>query len=196
MERSDLAQRASTLLASVGAVWAVSLYCLWWDPGLAYHLAVIPRRVDSLVGLVGMPFVHGSPRHLIANTGPLVIFGAILLSRGKAYFLLVTLSIAVSGGLVLWLGGRQAAHIGASGVIFGYFGFLVVRGLYERRLSSLTVTLLVILVYSGSMVFGLVPQHGVSWEAHLYGLLAGMGVARVAYGLDKRRERAAAEAVP
>ena len=196
MERSDLAQRASTLLASVGAVWAVSLYCLWVDPGLAYDLAVIPRRVDSLAGLVGMPFVHGSPRHLIANTGPLVIFGAILLSRGKAYFLLVTLSIAVSGGLVLWLGGRQAAHIGASGVIFGYFGFLVVRGLYERRLSSLTVTLLVILAYSGSMVFGLVPQHGVSWEAHLYGLLAGMGVARVAYGLDKRRERAAAEAVP
>ena len=193
MEPSDLRRRAVTLLASVGVVWAVSVYCLFADPGLAYLLAVIPRRVDGLAGLISMPFVHGSLGHLIANTGPLIIFGAILLSRGKGYFLLVTLAIAVVGGFVLWLFGRQAAHIGASGVIFGYFGFLVVRGIYERRISSLAVTLLVIFLYGGGMIFGLVPQPGVSWEAHVFGLLAGLVVARVAFALDKRRDRADAE---
>lgn len=195
MERFDLGQRAGTLLIGVGAVWAVSLVGLFAYPELQYLLAVIPRRLDSLGGLLGMPLVHGSLGHLIANTGPLVIFGAILLSRGRAYFLWVTLAIALVGGLLVWLFGRQSAHIGASGVIFGYFGFLVLRGLYERRLSSLTVTLIVTFVYSGGMVFGLVPQPGVSWEGHLFGLIAGLGVARVAFALDKRK-RAVAEAEP
>ena len=194
MEPSDLWRRAGTLLVSVGVVWAVSLYCLFVDQGLTYDLAVIPRRADGLGGLLGMPLVHGSLGHLIANTGPLVIFAAILLSRGKGYFLLVTLAIVVLCGFVLWLFGRSAAHIGASGLVFGYFGFLVVRGLYERRLSSLAVTLMVIFAYSGGMIFGLVPQQGVSWEGHLFGLLAGIAVARVAFGLDKQRKSAAEEA--
>lgn len=194
IEPSDLRQRAVTLLACLGVVWAVSLYGLFVHPKFVYYLAVIPRRVDGLGGILGMPFVHGSLGHLLANTWPLVVFGAILLSRGKRYFLLVTLAIAVVAGLLVWLFGRQEAHIGASGVIFGYFGFLVVRGLYERRVSSLAIALIAIFLYGGSMLFGLVPQRGVSWEGHLFGLLAGIGVARLAFGMDKRRERAAAEA--
>ena len=192
IESSDLRQRALTLLASVGAVWAVSLYGLV-NRGFIYDLAVIPRRADSLVGIFGMPFVHGSLGHLLANTWPLVVFGAILLSRGTGYFLQITAAIAVLGGLILWVVGRGEAHIGASGVICGYFGFVVVRGLYERRISSLAVALIAVFLYGGSMLFGLVPQQGVSWEGHLTGLIAGMGVARIAFGMDKRRDRAGAE---
>ena len=193
MEPSDLWRRVGMLLVSVGVVWVVSLYGLLLDRGLISDLAVIPRRADGLGGLLGMPLVHGSWQHLSANTGPLVIFGAILLGRGKGYFLLVTLAIAVLSGFVLWLFGRPAHHIGASGVIFGYFSFLVVRGLYERRLSSLAVTVLVIFAYGGGMIFGLVPQPGVSWEAHLFGLLAGVIVAHVAFRWDKQRKEAVEE---
>ena len=194
IESSDLRSRALTLLACVGVVWAVSLYALWVDPGFVYDLAVIPRRADSLLGIFGMPFVHGSLGHLLANTWPLVVFGGILLSRGTGYFLLVTLAIAVLAGLVLWLFGRGQAHIGASGVICGYFGFVVVRGLYERRIPSLAIASIAVFLYGGSMLFGLVPQEGVSWEGHLCGLIAGMGVARFAFGMDRRRERQAAQA--
>ena len=181
------------LLAAVGAIWAVSAYGLLVDPGLQFALAVVPRQVDGLVGVLGMPLVHGSMTHLVANTLPLLIFGMLLLSRGVGYFFKVSIAIAVLGGAALWLFGRASAHIGASGLVFGYFGFLVVRGLYERRLGSLGVTLLVIVLYGG-MIFGVLPgDDHISWEAHLCGLVAGGVLARIAYGLQRRR---AADAAP
>ena len=183
--------RALALLAAVGVVWAVSLIGLFAVPQLPYYLGVLPRRLDGLIGIFGMPFVHGSLGHLLANTVPLLFFGAMLVGRSVRYFFAVALAVTVLGGLGLWLFGRSAAHIGASGMVFGLFGFLVVRGLYERRLSSIAITALVTVVYGG-MIFGVLPRGGhVSWEAHLFGLLAGIGVARVAHALDRRREAVA-----
>lgn len=187
MPSEALRPRIAALAATLGVIWCVSLVGLFALPHLPHALAVVPRRMDSLIGILGMPLVHGSVMHLLANTVPMIFFGALLLSRGVRYFAVVTLAIAVLGGFALWLMGRQAAHIGASGVVFGFFGFLVVRGLYERRLSSIAVTGLVILVYGG-MVFGVLPRGDhISWEAHLFGLLAGILVARLGHALDKRR---------
>lgn len=178
--------RVLALLVVVGAVWAVSVLG-FWNEQLQYSLALVPRRLDGLFGIVGMPFVHDSWGHLMANTVPLLFFGAMLLGRGIRYFVGVTLIVGALGGLALWLFGRQALHIGASGVVFGLFGFLVVRGLYERRLSSIAITVVVTLSYGG-MVFGVLPSDGhVSWEAHLFGLLAGIVVARAAHALARRR---------
>lgn len=185
--------RAVALLAVVGAIWIVSLTDLLVAPRLHLHLAVVPRRLDGLLGVFGMPFVHGSLGHLLANTVPLLFFGAMLVGRGVRYFLVVTALVAVLGGIALWLFGRQALHIGASGVVFGLFGFLVVRGLYERRLSSAAIAILVTVVYGG-MIFGVLPRGDqVSWEAHLFGLLAGCGVARLGHALDRRRQVVADE---
>lgn len=183
--------RLLTLFTSIGVVWGVSLYGVFVDRGLPYDLAVVPRQTDGLAGILGMPFVHGSVAHLVANTVPMLVFGSMLLIRGARYFFAVVAGVAVVGGLALWVFGRQAAHIGASGVVFGLFAFLVVRGLYERRVSSITISVMVAIVYGGSMIFGLVPRDdGVSWEAHLFGLLAGILAARVAYAIDNRsRER-------
>ena len=89
---------------------------------------------------------------------------------------------------MLWLLGRDAAHIGASGVVFGIFGFLVARAFYERNLRSGLVALAVIAFY-GTMIFGVLPQGGhVSWEGHLFGLVAGIVVARGAFLIEQRRE--------
>ena len=193
-EASDLRQRALALLAVLGGIWLVSLYALFLDAGLVYGLALLPRRFDGLPGVFGMPFVHGSLGHLMANSGPLLVFGAMLLGRGVGYYLSVTLAVAVLAGLLLWLFGRNAAHIGASGLAFGLFGFLIVRGLYERRATSIAVSV-VVTVFYGGMVFGVLPSAGdgtqregqVSWDGHLFGLLAGVALAVALDHWQKRR---------
>lgn len=186
---SEWKPRIVGVFASIGVIWGVSLFALLVAPQLVPLLAVVPRRLDGLPGVLGMPFVHDSLGHLMANTVPLIVFGLMLVVRGLRYFLGVALAVALLGGLALWAFGRNAMHIGASGVVFGLFGFLVVRGLYERRLTSIAVTVLVTFSYGASMLIGIVPTTGpISWEAHLFGLLAGIVAARAAYALDKRHQ--------
>ena len=182
-----LRSRIGTLAGTLGVVWGVSLFALYVDRGLVFDLALVPRRVDGLLGVFGMPLVHGSMEHLLANTAPLAILGGLVVARGAGYFLIVSLAIAVLGGLALWLFGREAAHVGASGLVFGFFGFLVTRAFYERSLRSALVALLVIVAY-GTMFFGVLPQGGqISWEGHLFGLIAGGFVARGAFAVERRR---------
>lgn len=189
IDLSTLKPRIAALGGAVCLMWAVSLFALYVDRGLLYDLALHPREVGGLFGILGMPFVHGSLHHLLANTVPLLIMGALLVARGAAYFLRVSVAIAVLGGLGLWLLGREAAHIGASGLVFGIFGFLIVRGIYERCVRSALVALAVFLTY-GTMIFGILPQGGhVSWEGHLFGLIAGAVVARGVLALDRRRQK-------
>ncbi len=177
--------RATALFGGVALIWAVSLFALYVNPNLISALALVPRRIDRLAGILTSPLVHGSFTHLAANTVPLLILGGMVATRGARYHLTVTLAIVVLGGLALWVLGRDAAHIGASGLVFGYFGFLIARGYYERRLTSIAVSVVVVVVYGG-MIAGVLPQGGhVSWEGHLFGLLAGGACARTA--LARRR---------
>ena len=193
-EWAEVKSRAAALVVSVAAVWAVSLWGLFVDPGVAYDMALVPRRLDGLPGIVGMPFVHGSMSHLLANTLPMLVLGGMIVLRGAGYYLLVALAIALVGGLALWTIGREVAHIGASGVVFGFFGFLVTRGLYERRLQSMTIALVVLLFYGG-MIWGVLPQDdGISWDGHLCGLVAGCVAARGAFALDRRAGEEARQA--
>ncbi len=183
--KSAVTQRAAVLFGGVGLVWAVSLYALA-DQSVLYALALTPRRLDGLPGVMGMPFVHQSLWHLVANTLSLVPLAAIVLFRGVRYYLVTVAWIVVLGGLAVWLFGREAVHVGASGLVFGLVGFLVVRGLYERALTSLLVSLVVVLLYGGT-IWGVLPRgDGVSWEAHLFGLIAGAATARVLVGLNAR----------
>ena len=177
--------RAATLFAGAALIWAVSLYGLFVDERLVDVLALAPRRIDGLPGILSAPLVHGSFAHLLANTVPLLILGGLVVIRGVASYLTTTLAIVVLGGLGLWVLGRDAAHIGASGLIFGYFGFLVGRGYYERRLQSIAVSVLVVVVYGG-LIVGVLPRGDrVSWEAHLFGLIAGGLCARVAFARER-----------
>ena len=187
----DTRSRIVVLALVIAAVWAVSLVALGYGDALIYRLALVPRRVDGLPGVLAMPFVHGSFAHLMSNTIPLLVFGAFLLLRGVRYYVAVSLGLVVLGGVLLWLFGREAAHIGASGVVFGYFGFLVTRGVYERSLQAVGVALLVVVLYGG-MIFGVLPgADGVSWDGHLTGLVAGIAVARVAFEMERRRTQGA-----
>jgi membrane associated rhomboid family serine protease len=145
----------------------------------AEQLSVVPRTAGGLVGLVTAPFIHANFAHLVANLPPFLVLGALMLRRGERQFLNVAFAIALGQGMLLWLMGRRAAHMGMSGVIFGFFGWLIALGWFTRATSDLLVAGGVLLFYGG-MLAGIAPaRNGSSWEGHLFGLIAGIGTAWV-----------------
>lgn len=143
------------------------------------QLGNIPRYVPGLKGIVLGPFIHGSLQHFLSNIIPLSIFSYLMLQYGLKRYLLVSLWIIVLAGLLVWLFGRSASHIGASGVIYGYFGYLVLAGFLNKSLKLLLISLLVAFFYGG-LIFGVMPSGPfVSWESHLFGFIAGLVAARL-----------------
>lgn len=132
-----------------------------------------PRHLDGLTGIVFGPFLHSSWPHLLSNIFPFVVLGwfVSLISVGR--FLAVSATIIVVGGLLVWVLGRPGIHVGASGWVFGLWGYLIGRGWFERSFQAIGVALVVLALYGG-LVFGLLPQHGVSFESHLAGAVAGI----------------------
>ena len=146
-------------------------------PKTARQLAVVPRTGAGLLGLITAPFIHANVAHLTANLPPFVVLGALVLRRGEGQFLPVVVAIALGQGVLLWLLGRHAAHMGMSGVIFGFFGYLVAVAGFTRATPDLLVAAGVAVFY-GSMLAGVAPaRNGTSWEGHLFGLIAGAGTA-------------------
>lgn len=169
----------SLLLIFLIAIWVVELVNTFLGHRLNVY-GVLPRTVEGLRGIPLSPFLHGGFGHLAANTFPLLVLGGLVAVRRRGNFLGVTVFIVFVGGAGLWLVGRPALHVGASGLLFGYFGYLVARGWYERSVLSILVALAVILVFGWGIFFGLLPTAGfVSWEGHLCGMAAGGLVARL-----------------
>ncbi len=157
----------------VAFLWAIQIVNWGTGYGLNAAFGLIPRQVGGLDGIFGMPLLHGSFSHLISNTPPLILMGALLAATATRALVAVNAVIVVLGGALVWVLGSSAIHIGASGLVFGWFGFLVVRGLVDRSPITLGAAVVVGLVY-GSIIWGVLPgQPGVSWEAHLFGAVAG-----------------------
>lgn len=144
------------------------------------QLGLIPRTVRGLVGIVAMPFLHGDFAHLIGNSVPLAVT-LLLLAGSRANSGGIVVLITLFCGFGLWLFGREALHIGASGLVFGLIAFHVFAGIFERRLQSVIISAIVGLLYASTVVQGVMPfQHGVSWEGHLIGAISGAAVALIA----------------
>lgn len=162
----------------VTLTWFVALLNLLTGYSLN-HLGIYPRDPASLTFLPVWVLLHGDTRHLLINTTPLFYMAFFVGLNGPRLFLKITLVVTLVGGLAVWLVGRPAIHIGSSGLIFGYFGFLLAIALYERSLLDLAVASLT-LFYYGGLFLGLVPgEPAVSYEAHLFGLCAGVLCARL-----------------
>ena len=143
----------------------------------AAQLGVIPRKLSGLIGLITAPFVHANIAHFAANLLPFIVLGGLVLRRNEAGFIEVAASIALAEGALLWLFGRNASHVGMSGVIFGFLGYLLAVAWFTRTTSDLLVAAGVIVFYGG-MLAGIKPvRDGTSWEGHLFGLLAGLAKA-------------------
>ena len=147
----------------------------------ATQLAVVPRTANGLVGLLTAPFIHANFAHLAANLPPFIVLGALVLRRGEARFLSVALTITFGQGMLLWLMGRKSAHVGMSGVIFGFFGWLLAVAWFTGATPDLLAAAGVLIFYGG-MLAGIAPvRKEVSWEGHLFGLLTGTGLAWFQY---------------
>ncbi len=172
-----------TLKRDLAAV-AVFIALIWFVFALDYFLpleklGLVPRTWRGLTGIVAMPFLHGDFKHLLGNTIPLAVT-MLLLAGSRANSGAIVVLITLLAGTGLWLFGRTALHIGASGVVFGLIAFHVFAGVFEQRLQSVIIALVVGLLYASTLIKGVVPlQKGVSWEGHLIGAIAGVMVALV-----------------
>ncbi len=159
-------------LSFVAIIWLV--YLVEFFTGSSFHdFGVFPRHKDGLIGIITMPFIHGSFKHLFNNSVPLILLGFVLLQSYRRVSLEVLAMIWSITGICLWVAGRESHHIGASGIVYGLAFFIFFSGVFRRDVRSIAATLLVAFFY-GSMVWGIFPgQPGISWEGHLFGAVAG-----------------------
>ena len=165
------------LLIFVASLWAVETVDFLTNLNLDQY-GILPRDLTGLRGIPLAVFLHGDFPHLISNTLPLLVLGGLVSLRGAQRLLVSSVFIVLVGGILVWLVAGivtgYGIHIGASGLVFGYFGYLTARGLYERSFSSVLISIAVIAVY-GTIIFGIFPtDERVSWEGHFFGLLAGV----------------------
>lgn len=161
-------------------IWATS------DPQVLDEYGVRPWTTDGLLGIVLQPLLHGDWAHLIGNSVALLILGSIIALSGVKPLISVTLLSWLVSGVVSWLlGGAGTVHIGASGIVFGYVAYVIVRGFFTRRILHLAIGLLIGFFYGLDALAGLSPMlDGVSWQGHLGGAIGGVASA---WGLKRDR---------
>jgi membrane associated rhomboid family serine protease len=184
-EPHTIRQEIHGVLLFIGAIWAVFL-ASWIFPSLD-HYGVVPRRMIGLVGIPAMPFLHANLAHILSNTVPLFVL-LILLAGSRAESWEVVVLITLLGGLLLWIFGREAIHIGASGLISGLGAFLILSGFLEHRIIPLLIAVFVGFFYGSVLVSGIIPRIGsqISWDGHLCGAIAG-GIVAFALARGSRR---------
>jgi membrane associated rhomboid family serine protease len=162
---------------------------------LGAHLdndGIHPGEVDGLPGIAFAPFLHAGWAHLIGNTIPFLILGCTIALGGLARTAAVTVIVALVAGLGTWVfAPAHTNHIGASGVVFGFAAYLVVRGAFSRRPLHLVVGLVVLAAYGTTLLFALVPTPGISWQGHLFGAIGGVIAARAIHAATRRTSPAA-----
>lgn len=166
-------------MAGVLAVlWAVQIANSIDHYGLSRHFGIVAREPSRLPDIFSAPLLHFSYPHIEANSAPLFFLGFFAAYRGIRRFVVVTLLIVVTSGLGSWLfSASHTLEVGASGVVFGYFGYVVVRGVVERHVLDVIAAVVVALTY-WSILQGVLPNDPhISWQAHLFGLIGGIGAA-------------------
>jgi membrane associated rhomboid family serine protease len=186
--RSDDRRQALLVVAAMAVVMWVLEIIDQVSGGSLDQYGIKPHEADGLVpGIVSAPFLHAGFGHLEGNTVPFLLLGGMIALSGLRRVVLATLIIALVGGLGVWLFASSGTdHIGASGLVFGYAGYLIARGFFSRSLLHFGVGVAVIGLYGTTLLFGLAPRDGISWQGHLFGAVGGVVAARL---LDVRRVR-------
>ncbi len=180
-ELTQTVKTQATILGSlVGAMWAVMIVNTAIFQGRLNDFGIVPHNMVGLRGILFAPFLHANFGHLMSNTLPFIVLGWLVMMAETTDILVVTGISMLVGGLGTWLfGGAGTFHIGASGVVFGFLGYLMLRGYFDRKISSILISLFVFAIY-GSLLFGMFPgMRGISWQGHLFGFLGGALAARL-----------------
>jgi membrane associated rhomboid family serine protease len=187
----------ATILTFVALLYLAQLIDLLTDHSLDGN-GIRPNTTDGLWGIIFAPVLHANWQHLMANTIPLLVLGFLMTLAGISRFVWATAIIWILGGVGTWLIGNVGSscgptdHIGASGLIFGYLAFLLVFGLFVRRVWDIIIGLVVLLLYGGVLLGAMPVLHqcgGVSWQGHLSGAVAGV-VAAYLLSAPERKTRA------
>ena len=176
----ELKTQAKILGTLVAVFWVVTFINEIFLRDQLNRLGILPHNPAGLRGILFAPFLHGSFYHLAANTVPFIVLGWLVMLRNIRDFYFVSLMAALVGGLGTWLvGDPRSVHIGVSGVIFGYFGYLLFRGYFERSFVAIAISLVIAVTY-GSLIWGVLPTRSyISWEGHLFGFIGGIIAAKL-----------------
>ena len=183
-EARAIAQEFKTQVLILGGLvaifWGLEIVDSSFLRGSLDLYGIRPRSFIGLRGILFAPFLHGSFAHLAANTAPFLTLGWLVMLREMRDFFVVTITTMLVSGIGVWLTApAYSIHIGASGLIFGYFGFLLLRGYFERSFAAILFSLIVGLLYGG-IIWGVLPlQYGISWQGHLFGFIGGAIAARL-----------------
>jgi membrane associated rhomboid family serine protease len=186
----DEARKAFFLMVGfIALIWILQLFN-WADHyRLDASYGILPRSIGHVGDIFTAPFLHFSWDHIEGNSGPLFVFGLLAAYRGVVKFLGVTLVVAVTSGLAVWLfQGNKELTVGASGLIFGYFGYVLARGLIDRNLIDALAAVVMALSYAYILTVAIPGAPGVSWIGHLGGLVGGLAsgwVFRTKHGLPR-----------
>jgi len=163
------------MCAFIPVLWGIEGLNVLFGGALDRAGGIEPRSLTGIDGVVFAPLLHASFSHVAANSVPLLLLGTFVLAGQTRRFFLITAFIALVSGLTVWVfGPSNSITVGASGVIFGYLGYLLLRGLIERRWWSLGISLLMGLLFGWQLVGILPGAEHVSWQGHLGGFLAGL----------------------
>ncbi|MBW6460344.1 MAG: rhomboid family intramembrane serine protease [Bacteroidales bacterium] len=160
-------------------MWAVMIIRTIGGYNFAF-LGIFPQKWYGLPGIVTTPFIHGDFSHLIANSVPMLLLGTALFLFYRDIAVRILVMIWLFTGFWVWVGGREAWHIGASGIVYGLSAFILTSGIIRRHTGLLAMALVVVFLY-GSLIWGIFPEffpeENISWESHLFGLVAGVALA-------------------
>src|ERR1700677_3249078 len=188
----DEARKAFFLMVGfIALIWALQVLN-WADHyRLDASYGILPHDVARLPDIFVAPFLHFNWDHIEGNSGPLFVFGLLAAYRGVVRFLGVTLLVAVTSGLAVWLfQGSADLTVGASGLIFGYFGYVLARGVIDRNLIDALAAVVMALSYAYILTVAIPGTPGVSWTGHLGGLVGGLdagGIFRTRRGGQAKR---------
>ncbi len=157
-------------------IWLVKIAERILDINLVYF-GIYPLKWSGLIGVLTAPLIHADYKHLFDNSLPLFFLTLAIFYFYKPVAFKVFLYTWLITGMAVWIGGRNAYHIGASGLIYGFASFLFFSGIIRKNINLLSISLLVVFLYGG-LVWGLFPfDYKISWESHLFGALTGSGLA-------------------
>ena len=184
--KKSTVKELTTLLTVVGIFWIIEIVDFVFFKGNLDRFGIQPHSLIGLRGIIFAPFLHAGFGHLIANTIPFITLGWLTMIQETSDFYIVSLISAIVGGFGVWLFGSVGSiHIGASILIYGYLGFLLLRGYFQKNIPSIILSVIVFFLYGG-LVFGVLPsQVGVSWQGHLFGFIGG-AIAAFAIAKEKK----------
>ncbi|MGA3363294.1 MAG: rhomboid family intramembrane serine protease [Solirubrobacteraceae bacterium] len=177
--RAALFEGAAVIGVLVAVMWVVEIVNKIDGQRLSSD-GIYPRSLSGLPGILSAPFLHEGFGHLLGNTVPFVVLGLVIAAAGARRIIEVTVIVILVAGLGTWLtAGSGTDTVGASGVVFGYAGYLIARGFFNRNIGALLVGVVVAVLFGGALAADLVPHTGISWEDHLFGGLGGILAARL-----------------